>query len=156
MADQRTQGFLTPPRWLIPWITRLTVWLYRVTKGRVGGSQRGMDHILLTTVGRRSGESHTVCLPIWRDQNERPIVVASYAGAERHPAWYHNLRDRSANPTVTVMNRADRYEARANVLDGEVRSTAWAALVADRPFYADYQAGTDRTIPLVELERAAG
>ena len=156
MADQRTRSFRTPPRWAIPWITRLTVWLYRVTKGRIGGVQRGMDHILLTTVGRRSGEPHTVCLPIWRDGDDTPIVVASYSGADRHPAWYHNLRDRTANPTVAVMDRADRYEARADVLDGERRADTWAALVADRPFYGEYQAGTSRTIPLVGLERVTG
>ena len=156
MADQGTRSFRTPPRWLIPWITRLTVWLYRVTNGRVGGSQRDMDHVLLTTVGRRSGEPHTVCLPIWLDDDGIPIVVASYAGADRNPAWFHNLRDREANPTVAVMNRADRYDARARVLDGECRAVTWAALIADRPFYEEYQAGTSRTIPLVALERATG
>ena len=154
MADQVTRSFRTPPRGLIPWITRVTVWLYRATNGRIGGTQRGMDHVLLTTVGRRSGERHTVCLPIWLDSDGTPIVVASYAGSQRHPAWYHNLRDLTANPTVVVVNRADRYEARAEVLDGDRRARTWAALIADRPFYEEYQAGTSRTIPLVALERA--
>jgi deazaflavin-dependent oxidoreductase (nitroreductase family) len=156
MAEQGTRRFLTPPRRLIPWITRVTVWLYRLSEGRIGGTQRGMDHVLLTTVGRRSGEPHTVCLPIWRDAYGAPVVVASYAGAQRNPAWYHNLRDRDANPTVSIMNRADRYEARADVLDGGARLAAWEALVADRPFYAEYQADTDRMIPLVRLVRTAG
>lgn len=154
MAEQGTRRFLTPPRWLIPWITRATVGLYRETNGRIGGTQRGMDHVLLTTVGRRSGEPHTVCLPIWLGAGGVPIVVASYAGAQRHPAWYHNLRDHGANPTVSVVNRADRYDAHAEVLEGDARAAEWEALVADRPFYADYQAGTDRTIPLVRLVRA--
>ena len=153
MGAQGAQRFSTPPRRLIPWITKATVGLYRLTDGRVGGKQAGMDHVLLTTIGRRSGEPHTVCLPIWFQDDDAPIVVASYAGAQRHPAWFHNLADRDANPTVSVVNRADRFHARADVLEGPDRTQAWEALVADRPFYADYQADTDRTIPLVRLER---
>lgn len=151
MGRQGAQRFSTPPQRLIPWITKVTVRLYRATQGRIGGTQAGMDHVLVTTIGRRSGEPHTVCLPIWLDADGAPIVVASYAGAQRHPAWFHNLRDRTVNPTVAVVNRADRYDARAEVLEGDVRNEAWDALVADRPFYADYQAGTDRTIPLVKF-----
>ncbi len=156
MGRQTAQRFSTPPRRLIPLITKATVGLYRATQGRIGGTQAGMDHVLLTTVGRRSGEPHTVCLPVWLDPDGFPIVVASYAGAQRHPAWFHNLRDRTANPTVTVLNRADRYEAHPDVVEGEDRAETWEALVADRPFYADYQDGTDRTIPLVRLRRASG
>ena len=156
MGEQGARRFSTPPRRLIPWITKVTVGLYRITQGRLGGTQAGMDHVLLTTVGRRSGEPHTVCLPIWVTSDGAPVVVASYAGARRHPAWFHNLRDRRSNPTVAVVDRADRYDALAEVLEGEVRAEVWEALVADRPFYADYQAGTDRTIPVVKLVRVAG
>lgn len=155
MGTQGAQRFSTPPRRLIPWITKATVGLYRMTQGRVGGTQAGMEHVLLTTVGRRSGEAHTVCLPIWLGPDGVPIVVASFAGAQRHPAWFHNLRDHTANPTVAVVHRADSYDARAEVVEGGGRAEVWDALVADRPFYADYQAATDRTIPLVRLVRAS-
>ncbi len=155
MGTQGAQRFSTPPRRLIPWITKATVGLYRMTQGRIGGTQAGREHVLLTSIGRRSGEPHTVCLPIWLGPDRVPIVVASFAGAQHHPAWFHNLRDRTANPTVAVVHRADRYDARAEVVEGEYRAEVWDALVADRPFYADYQAATDRTIPLVRLVRAS-
>ncbi len=153
MRDQAARRLRTPPRRLIPWITRVTVWIYRVTKGRLGGSQRGMDHVLLTTIGRKSGHSHTVCLPISYLPEGVPVIVASYAGSDRHPAWFHNLRDRQANPTVTVMDRSDEYRARAGVLTGADRTHVWERLLDDRPWYADYQAVTSREIPLVRLER---
>ncbi len=110
-----------------------------------------MQHLLLMTVGRRSGRSHTVCLPFWLDHQGRRVVVASFSGAPRSPAWFHNLADQTANPTVEVQDHADRFIARADVLDGDDHSVTWAALTADRPFFADYQARTDRRIPLVRL-----
>lgn len=151
MASQKNSRFPTPPRWLIPWITRANVWVYRRSNGRLGATGGGMRQILVTAVGRRSGAEHTVCLPYWLDDQGRRVVVASFAGGPHHPAWYHNLADRSANPTVTVQDRAHRFTAIAEVLEGDERSAVWAALTADRPFYDDYQARTTRLIPLVRL-----
>jgi deazaflavin-dependent oxidoreductase (nitroreductase family) len=110
-----------------------------------------MHHVLLTSIGRRSGNPHTVCLPYWLDADENQVVVASFSGAPKSPAWFHNVADRSANPTVEVQDRARRYIALAEVLDGDDYATTWAALTADRPFFADYQARTERRIPLVRL-----
>ena len=148
---QRAGYFLTPPRWMIPHISRVHTQLYRRTNGRIGASAARMRHILLTTVGRRSGNLHTVCLPYWRDHDGERILVASYSGAPRSPAWFHNLADRSANPTVAVQEKARRFEARADVLAGGDRDEIWTALTTDRPFFAHYQARTERRIPLVRL-----
>ena len=79
------------------------------------------------------------------------IVVGSFAGAVKHPAWYLNLADKAANPEVYVRHRDEQYWAEANVLDGEEYSKTWAALTNDRPFYKDYQAKTERRIPLIRL-----
>ena len=84
-----------------------------------------------------------------------PIVVGSYAGAERHPGWFLNLSDRAANPDVGVQDRDDRYRAEARILEGDDYAENWAALTRDRSFYADYQALTERRIPLVRLVRKA-
>jgi deazaflavin-dependent oxidoreductase (nitroreductase family) len=151
MTDQRAQVPFSPPRWLVPWITKLQVGVYEWSNGRLGSMAAGMRHLLLRTVGRRSGRSATVCLPYWRDPSGHRIVVASYAGGPKNPAWYHNLTDRSTNPTVMVQDRDRVFRARADVLKDEERGAVWQQLVADRPFYARYQEMTSREIPLVRL-----
>lgn len=111
----------------------------------------GMEHLLLTTVGRRSGLEHRVALPFWRDPDGHRVVVASFAGSDRHPAWFANLADRAANPDVAVRVQRGAYRCVPEILDGDEHARLWRLLVADRPWYADYQAGTERRIPLVRL-----
>ena len=60
---------------------------------------------VVETIGRRSGKHHEVVLPYWLDDDNQRIVVASYQGGPRNPAWFHNLVDKSANPTVKVTDR---------------------------------------------------
>src|SRR5215472_3386024 len=64
--------------------------LYRMTGGRIGHSAGGVRNLLLTTVGRRSGESRTVPLTYMAD-GESYVLVASNGGSDRHPAWWLNL-----------------------------------------------------------------
>jgi deazaflavin-dependent oxidoreductase (nitroreductase family) len=112
---------------------------------------QGMHHVLLRTVGRRTGAEHFVALPIWRDRDGHPIVVASNAGAPQHPSWYLNLSDSTANPQVLCKLRTHEYWSQAQVLEGDDREQVWGMLTADRAWYADYQRATDRQIPLVRL-----
>ena len=111
----------------------------------------GMEHVLLRTIGRRSGREHKVALPFWRDSGGHRILVASFAGAERHPAWYLNLSDRAANPELLVRVQGGLWWMRAESLSGTDYSEVWSALVTDRPSYGEYQKQTDRRIPLVRL-----
>ena len=78
-------------------------------------------------------------------------MVASYAGAEKHPHWYLNLADKVANPEVRVKAQDHEFWADAQILDGSDYNDIWAALVEDRAYYANYQTRTDRRIPLVRL-----
>ena len=112
----------------------------------------GMHHILLHTIGRRSGNEHKVALPFWRDAEGHRIVVGSFAGAHNDPAWVLNLRDRDANPRVKVRIQGGMYWSEHEVLDeGAGRDALWSAMLLDRAWYANYQSKTDRTIPLVRL-----
>lgn len=113
--------------------------------------QAGMHHVMLRTVGRKSGKEHKVALPFWRDADGHRIVVASYAGAEKDPSWFVNLSDRTANPEVYVRVQGGEFWSVPEILDGDDYATNWAGLVADRAWYTDYQAKTDRRIPLVRL-----
>lgn len=144
----------TPPRWLIPWISRAHVWAYEQSDGRVGAWTSGMRHVLLRTRGRRSGQLHDVCLPYWIDDTDCPIIVASFSGSPKHPAWYLNLTDRTKNATVRVRDGRRVYDAAPEILSGAERARVWDALTIDRPFYVSYQQQTTRQIPLVRLRAA--
>ena len=142
--------YWTPPGWLIPWISRTHVVLYKLTRGKVGGRVDGMPCIVLRTIGRRSGKPHTVCLSYLPD-GDSMVLVGSFGGADRHPAWYHNLR---ANPEVIVQDGGRVFTATAEAITGAEREAVWEKRVAGAPRYAGYQERTEREIPLVRLRRA--
>ena len=96
--------FDSPKGWVAQHIRR-----YVETDGRKGHRWRGVDTLLLTTRGRRSGKLRRTALIYGRD-GDRYLVVASSGGAKRHPSWYLNLAE---NPEVWVQVDADRFAARA-------------------------------------------
>ncbi|MGW6982585.1 nitroreductase/quinone reductase family protein [Streptomyces sp. NPDC054932] len=122
---------------------------FRANAGRVGGPFEGSELILLTTTGARSGKPHTVPLGLAREGGEL-LVVGSAAGAERHPAWYHNLL---ARPLVQVETGSEEYEAVAVPAEGARRDELFARIVRAEPGYGEYQARTRRVIPVVALQR---
>ena len=113
------------------------------------GAPDGRPVLLLSTAGRRSGELRTTPMMFIR-HDDRLMVVASNAGAPKHPDWYLNL---AADPRVRVEIGPETYDATAVVLQGDERDTLFAAICAQYPFFAEYQAGVERTIPVVVLER---
>ncbi|ORT61861.1 nitroreductase/quinone reductase family protein [Streptomyces sp. CB03238] len=121
---------------------------FRANHGRVGGWFEGARLVLLTTTGARSGKPHTTPVGYYPDGDGRILVIASAAGAPKHPAWYHNL---CAHPRVTVEDGVFTYEADATVLKGDERDRAFARAVEADSGWADYQAKTSRVIPVVAL-----
>ncbi len=109
--------------------------------------------VLLDTTGAKTGQRRTSPVACF-DDGERLLVVASKAGADTHPAWFHNL---VANPTVHVRRWEDdalaAFDARADVLEGDERDRAFAWIVERAPGFGDYQTKTDRVIPVVALLR---
>ncbi|GAA2105044.1 nitroreductase/quinone reductase family protein [Streptomyces albiaxialis] len=126
---------------------------FRANEGRVGGTFEGARLLLLTTTGARSGAPHTTPLGYLADGDGRVLVIASAGGAPRHPAWFHNLR---AHPRATVESGAFTYEVTATVLEREERDAAFARAVETDSGWADYQAKTDRVIPVVALDAVPG
>ncbi|MGW1669585.1 nitroreductase/quinone reductase family protein [Streptomyces sp. NPDC002324] len=121
---------------------------FRTRHGEVGGYFEGARLILLTTTGARTGNRHTTPLGYLPDGDGTILVIASAGGSPKHPDWYRNI---TADPRVTVESGAFTYEAEAVVLEGEERDRAFARAVEDEPGWAEYQAKTDRTIPVVAL-----
>jgi deazaflavin-dependent oxidoreductase (nitroreductase family) len=150
-SDQRNEEFVEPPREEIPGISKAHVAAMEASDDDAVWLVAGMGHVVLRTVGRRSGNEHKVALPYWLDADGHRVVVASFSGAPQHPSWYLNLTDRVANPEVLVRVQGGSYWSDAEVLDGDDYDRTWAGLTADRPYYGDYQTRTERRIPLVRL-----
>jgi deazaflavin-dependent oxidoreductase (nitroreductase family) len=112
-----------------------------------GRALPGRQLLLLTTVGARTGSRHTTPMMYVR-LDGRLLVVASNAGAPRHPDWYHNL---VANPAVTVEVDGAEYAATARPTTGPDRDEMFGRIAEQYTFFTDHQKGVDRTIPVVEL-----
>jgi len=123
---------------------------YRETDGEEGHVWReGSTIVLLTTKGRKTGLDRTV--PLIYDWNGgNPVIVASRGGAPDHPGWFKNL---VKTPEAEVQIRGDRFAVHAREAEGEERERLWAQMNRMWPHYEEYQAKTDRRIPVVVLER---
>ena len=122
---------------------------FRADRSNNGEAFKGRPLLLLTTTGARSGQRRTTPMMYVHD-GERQLVIASNAGALKHPAWYYNL---VAHPHVTVEVGRETYDATAIVTEGAERQRLWARIVEQYPFFADHQAKITRQIPVVALER---
>jgi deazaflavin-dependent oxidoreductase (nitroreductase family) len=154
VTSQRSSEFATPTRDEIVGISHKHVEMMETSDADDTWVWVGMHHVLLHTIGRRTGTQHKVALPFWRDPDGHRIVVASFAGAPKDPSWFVNLADKTANPEVLVRVQGGLFWADAQILSGEDYAVTWAGLVVDRPHYEDYKAKTDRRIPLVRLIEA--
>lgn len=116
--------------------------------GRASGKgPSGLPTLLLTTVGRKSGERRTVAL-VFLQHGDDMVIVASLAGYDQHPAWYLNLQ---ANPTCWVQRDRHTTAAVAREATEAERRDLWPKLNAVLPLWGHFQEGTDRPFPIVIL-----
>jgi deazaflavin-dependent oxidoreductase (nitroreductase family) len=115
----------------------------------LGGGKGMVPTLLLTTIGRKSGNALTLPL-IFGQSGPDYVVVASKGGAPNHPAWYLNL---DANPEVRLQVKGDKFTARAHTANAAERAALWPKMVKIYAPYEDYQTKTDRQIPVVVLTR---
>jgi deazaflavin-dependent oxidoreductase (nitroreductase family) len=130
-------------------LSRLHVFVYRLTGGRIGRRLVRNDMLLLTTRGVRTGGEHTVPLLYLRD-GETLTVIASWGGRPNNPQWFRNLM---ANPEAVVQVRSDRWVVRARAASPEEREKWWPRVLEAYRGYRVYQSHTDRVIPVVLLDR---
>ncbi|MEY2567971.1 MAG: hypothetical protein QOE35_2500 [Actinomycetota bacterium] len=125
--------------------------LFTASKGRIAGTGFGMPVLMLTTTGRKSGQKRSTMLTSPLQDGDKVVIIASYGGDHRHPAWFLNLRD---NPDVEITMGGETRKMRAHVAGGDERAELWPRVTKDHSNYADYQTKTDREIPVVVLEPA--
>jgi deazaflavin-dependent oxidoreductase (nitroreductase family) len=141
---------MTKPKYSSPDLTLIGqdhIARYRETNGEVGYLWNGVPTLLLSTTGRHSGETRTSALIFARDGDDY-LIVASYGGAPRHPAWYLNLQ---AKPQAEIQVKADRIAVTARTATAAEKPRLWGLVTEGWPNYDVYQTRTDRDIPVVVL-----
>lgn len=135
--------------------SRANVWVYRKTRGRIGGKWRvgsALFHpvpvLLLDHRGRRSGREYTTPLLYLRD-GPHVVIVASQGGLPRNPQWYANL---AAHPDTTVQIGGEVRRVRARTATPDERDELWPRLVELYADFENYQRWTERQIPVVILQ----
>ena len=121
--------------------------LYRWSGGRIGGRMMNMPVLLLTTTGRKSGLGRTSAL-MYLEKDSDYVVIASYLGEPRHPAWWLNL---VTQPDAVIEVGDQRIPVHAREADGEEREALWSEVADIQPDYNEYKQRTDRKIPVVVL-----
>lgn len=120
---------------------------FRANHGQVGGPFEGAALLLLHSTGAKSGQERVHPMMYLAD-GERYLVFASKAGAPDNPDWYHNVK---ANPEARVEVGDDTVDVRAEEVTGVERDLLYAKQASVHPGFAEYEAKTSRTIPVVAL-----
>src|SRR5436190_15847552 len=121
------------------------IFLYRLTSRAIGRRMAGLQVLLLTTTGRKTGQPRTTPLGYFKRGNNF-VIIASNGGAERAPAWFYNLK---SNPQVTIQVGNKHLTAKAEQVDAEQRKQLWTELVKMAPGYGKYAQSAKREIPLI-------
>lgn len=115
----------------------------------MGGQFAGAPLLLLTTTGAKSGREYTTPMMYLAD-GDRIAVFASKAGAPSNPDWYYNL---VAHPRAIVEIGDETGDVDAVIAGPEERDRLYGIQEERYPGFAEYQAKTERTIPVVILTR---
>lgn len=129
-------------------VGKLNVPLYRLSRGRLFGRAGGSPVLLLSTVGRRSGRRRTAPV-LYMPHRDSYVVIGSNAGHARTPAWSLNLQ---AQPDAEVEVKGRRRQVRARVTEGDERARLWKAINEQYRGFDDYEARTEREIPVFVLD----
>ena len=138
------------PRWVVKTVTRLHVFLSRLTGGRLFNSLGGDDVCFVTMKGAKSDRTLTIPL-MYVPYRDGVLLVASLGGAPRNPVWYNNL---AKHPDIVVSHRRRRMKLRARLATPEEKPKLWPICDQHYAPYADYRKRTTRDIPIFVCEPA--
>jgi deazaflavin-dependent oxidoreductase (nitroreductase family) len=121
---------------------------FRAHHGKVAGMFAGMDLLVLTTTGAKSGEPRLKPLAYSQD-GDRYVVVASFGGAPVNPAWYHNL---VAHPEATVEVGDQKFLVHATLAHDAESDRLFEQHASKYPQFNEYKRKTTRHLPVFVLE----
>ena len=135
--------------WLVKKImrnyTRFNVWVYKKSNGKLMKNfPGGFPICIVTMIGRKSGQAREVAL-IHLPMEDKKLLVASQGGLDKNPVWYYNVK---ANPEIDIMVSGVTKSYIAEQADEEQKRQLWPHLLSLYPDFDEYQARTDRDIPV--------
>jgi len=129
---------------MLRWVNKTAASRFRRT-----GKMMGLNGLILTTVGARSGAEHSTPVGWFPGPDGSQLIVAAATGAARNPAWYHNIAAHPDRVRIEVDGRG--IGVTAEQLHGAERARAWQQIAAAAPRFAQYQRKTDRELPVIRL-----
>jgi deazaflavin-dependent oxidoreductase (nitroreductase family) len=155
VTSQREDVDAIPLKWqstvqrVMKYYTRLNVWVYKKTSGRLMRNFPGGYPICIVGMkGKKSGKHREIAL-IHLPWGDKKLLVASQGGMENHPLWYFNI---CANPQIDIMVGGDTQSYLAELASPEQKRELWPHLLSMYPDSDSYQARTDRDIPVFICE----
>jgi deazaflavin-dependent oxidoreductase (nitroreductase family) len=137
-----------PPRWVLKLFTKINVFVYKLSGGRLMNKLSGMPIVVITMTGAKSGRRKTIPL-MYVPHDQGFILVASQGGAPKHPAWYYNL---VKYPQIDITYDGQTRKFTARQVDDEEKAALWPTCVEYYPPYDQYQKRTERNIPVFLCE----
>ena len=141
-----TRGGRQPAGFAFRWGNKL---MARRIRRKGGGKFAGLNALVLTTVGRKTGAERTTPVGWFPGPDGSWLIVASAAGAKGNPAWYYNIAAHPDQVQIEVEGRT--VAVVAEQLHGTERAEAWQQITAAAPRFAQYQQKTDRELPIIRL-----
>jgi len=141
-----TRGARQPSGFVARWMNKVMANRLR-RKG--GGKFMGMDALVLTTVGRKSGLERSNPVGWFPGLDGSWLIVASAGGAARNPAWYYNIAAHPDQVQIEVEGR--KVAVAAEQLHGAEREEAWLQITTAAPRFGGYERKTDRELPVIRL-----
>ncbi len=132
----------------IKWFMKVNAFFIRISRGRIG-TQLGTQNILiLSTVGRKSGQTRSIPIAYFFHEGKYLIVESNW-GRDNHADWYFNLQ---SQPQATLEVKGKTVSTNARFAAGEEYTRLWDYVTMKHPPYWGYQKITERKIPIVIFE----
>jgi len=125
-------------------VSKFQASIFRLSKGRLMNTFLGGPVCMVTMTGAKSGKTRRLPL-IHVPHGDNKLLVASSGGMPKNPVWYYNIK---ANPDIKIMADGEEKTYVARQVSDEEKAALWPVLLAVYPDFDEYQARTDRNIPV--------